>query len=95
MVLLKKLRAKNELDWSRPVIDSSHVRAARRGPKAAPARRNSMITGSCANFVAGAPRATCLHELLEVLTKALDVAVCDEAGGEAEEGFVNVVASFP
>ncbi|MFD6129674.1 hypothetical protein, partial [Streptomyces diastaticus] len=33
--------------------------------------------------------------LLEVLTKALDVAVGDEAGGESEEGFVDVVASFP
>ncbi|WP_405785935.1 NACHT domain-containing protein [Streptomyces sp. NBC_01367] len=32
---------------------------------------------------------------LEVLTKALDVAVGDEAGGEAEEGLVDVVASFP
>ncbi len=31
---------------------------------------------------------------LEVLTKALDVAVCDEAGGEAEEGFVDVVSSL-
>jgi hypothetical protein len=30
-----------------------------------------------------------------VLTKALDVAVGDQAGGEAEEGFVDVVASFP
>ena len=38
LVLLKKLRSKNKLDWSRAVIDSSHVRAARRGPKAAPAR---------------------------------------------------------
>ncbi|RPK43101.1 hypothetical protein EES37_17555 [Streptomyces sp. ADI91-18] len=36
-----------------------------------------------------------LCEPLEVLTKALDVAVGDEAGGETEEGFVNVVASFP
>ncbi|GAA4119845.1 hypothetical protein GCM10022284_75820 [Streptomyces hundungensis] len=32
---------------------------------------------------------------LEVLTKALDVSVGDEAGGEAEEGFVDVVASLP
>lgn len=32
---------------------------------------------------------------LEVLTKTLDVSVGDEAGGEAEEGFVDVVASFP
>ncbi|MDX2844980.1 hypothetical protein PV377_39715, partial [Streptomyces ipomoeae] len=32
---------------------------------------------------------------LEVLTKALDVAVGDQAGGEAEKGFVDVVASLP
>jgi transposase len=37
-LLLNKLRSKNRLDWSRAVIDSSHVRAARRGPKADPAR---------------------------------------------------------
>ena len=29
LVLLKKLRAAKKLDWSRAVIDSSHVRAAR------------------------------------------------------------------
>jgi hypothetical protein len=28
-VLLKKLRSAKQLDWSRAVIDSSHVRAAR------------------------------------------------------------------
>jgi hypothetical protein len=33
--------------------------------------------------------------LKEVLTKALDVTVGDYAGGEAEEGFVDVVASLP
>ncbi len=33
--------------------------------------------------------------LLEVLTKASDVAVGDQADGEAEECFVDVVASFP
>lgn len=38
VVLLARLRAAKQLDWSRAVIDSSHVRAARRGPKAAPAR---------------------------------------------------------
>lgn len=38
LVLLKKLRSAKQLDWSRAVIDSSHVRAARRGPKADPAR---------------------------------------------------------
>ncbi|MEV7064672.1 hypothetical protein AB0N97_18020, partial [Streptomyces collinus] len=32
---------------------------------------------------------------LEVLTKALDVAVGDQTGGEAEERFVDVVASLP
>ncbi|MDQ1041151.1 transposase [Streptomyces sp. V3I8] len=38
LVLLQKLRSKNKLDRSRAVIDSSHVRAARRGPKAGPVR---------------------------------------------------------
>ncbi len=38
LVLLKKLRVAKNLDWSRAVIDSSPVRAARRGPKAGPAR---------------------------------------------------------
>nr|BAU77581.1 putative IS5 family IS427-like transposase [Streptomyces avermitilis MA-4680 = NBRC 14893] len=38
LVLLRKPRAAKQLDWSRAVIDSSHVRAARRGPKADPAR---------------------------------------------------------
>ncbi|MFB7464793.1 IS5 family transposase [Streptomyces sp. NPDC056224] len=38
VILLERLRAAKQLDWSRPVIDSSHVRAARRGPKAGPAR---------------------------------------------------------
>ncbi|MFI6088453.1 IS5 family transposase [Streptomyces sp. NPDC051218] len=37
-VLLEGLRSRNQLDWSRTVIDSSRVRAARRGPKAGPAR---------------------------------------------------------
>ena len=38
LVLLKKLRSAKQLDWSRAVMDSSHVRAARRGPKVGPAR---------------------------------------------------------
>lgn len=42
LVLLKKLRAAGKLDWSRAVIDSSHVRAARRGPKAVPARSTAL-----------------------------------------------------
>lgn len=33
--------------------------------------------------------------VLEFLTKSYDVAVGDDAGGEVEEGFVNVVAAFP
>jgi transposase len=37
-VLLAELNAAGKLDWSRAVIDSSHVRAARRGPKAGRAR---------------------------------------------------------
>lgn len=32
-LLLAELPAAGKLDWSRAVIDSSHVRAARRGPK--------------------------------------------------------------
>jgi transposase len=42
-LLLNKLRSKNQLDWSRAVIDSSHVRAARRGPKAAPVRSTEHV----------------------------------------------------
>ena len=37
-VLLTRLRTAKQLDWSRAVIDSTHVRAARRGPKAGRAR---------------------------------------------------------
>jgi transposase len=37
-MLLAELQAAGKLDWSRAVIDSSHVRAARRGPKADRAR---------------------------------------------------------
>jgi hypothetical protein len=41
-------------------------------------------------------RAACLLLcLLEVLTESLDVPVADDAGGETEEGFVDVVAAFP
>jgi len=43
LVLLRKLRAAKKLDWSRAVIDSSHVRAARRGPKAGPARSTERV----------------------------------------------------
>ena len=37
-VLLAELHAADRLDWERAVIDSSHIRAARRGPKADRAR---------------------------------------------------------
>jgi transposase len=37
-LLLDELHGAGKLDLSRAVIDSSHVRAARRGPKAVPAR---------------------------------------------------------
>nr|BFD88333.1 hypothetical protein StreXyl84_77340 [Streptomyces sp. Xyl84] len=47
VVLLKKLRSAKQLDWSRAVIDSSHVRAARRVPKAGPAR--STVHGRAAS----------------------------------------------
>ena len=49
-VLLAELQGAGKLDWSRAVIDSSHVRAARRGPKAvrarltAPARARSITS---------------------------------------------------
>lgn len=33
-LLLAELQVAGKLDWSRAVVDSSHVRAARRGPKA-------------------------------------------------------------
>ncbi|WP_329318703.1 MULTISPECIES: IS5 family transposase [unclassified Streptomyces] len=46
LVLLKKLRSKDKLDWSRAVIDSSHVRAARRGPKSGPSPVDRARPGS-------------------------------------------------
>nr|WP_256123079.1 IS5 family transposase [Streptomyces sp. LUP47B] len=46
LVLLKKLRAAKKLDWSRAVIDSSHVRAARRGPKSGPSPVDRARPGS-------------------------------------------------
>ncbi|RPF39255.1 transposase [Streptomyces sp. TLI_185] len=45
LVLLKKLRAAKKLDWSRAVIDSSHVRAARRGPKDFLAAARAVLDG--------------------------------------------------
>ncbi|MEU1307727.1 IS5 family transposase [Streptomyces cinnamoneus] len=45
-VLLRKLRAAGKLDWSRAVIDSSHVRAARPGPKSGPSPVDRARPGS-------------------------------------------------
>jgi transposase len=42
-LLLAELHAADKLDWSRAVIDSSHVRAARRGPKAVRARSTAPV----------------------------------------------------
>ncbi|MEW1569862.1 IS5 family transposase [Streptomyces sp. NPDC093509] len=46
LVLLRKLRAAKQLDWSRAVIDSSHVRAARPGPKSRPSPVDRARPGS-------------------------------------------------
>ncbi|WTS67515.1 IS5 family transposase [Streptomyces sp. NBC_00105] len=46
LVLLKKLRIAKKLDWSRAVIDSSHIRAARRGPKSGPSPVDRARPGS-------------------------------------------------
>jgi len=40
---LAELQAADKLDWSRAVIDSSHVRAARRGPKAVRVRSTAPV----------------------------------------------------
>lgn len=45
-LLLNKLRSKNQLDWSRAKLDSSHVRAARRGPKSGPSPVDRARPGS-------------------------------------------------
>ncbi|GHH66302.1 transposase [Streptomyces umbrinus] len=61
VVLLEKLRSKNQLDWSRAVIDSSHVRAARRGPKAVPARSTAhgRATSTTSSSTGRASRSRC------------------------------------
>ncbi|MFD9441900.1 IS5 family transposase [Streptomyces sp. NPDC060006] len=46
VLLLEKLRSKNQLDWSRAVIDFSHVRAARKGPKSGPSPVDRARPGS-------------------------------------------------
>ncbi|GHD76404.1 hypothetical protein GCM10010317_092920 [Streptomyces mirabilis] len=46
VVLLEKLRSKDKLDRSRAVVDSSHVRAARRGPQSGPSPADRARSGS-------------------------------------------------
>ncbi|WP_398860995.1 IS5 family transposase [Streptomyces noursei] len=46
VLLLKKLRSAKKLDWSRAVIDSSHVRAARKGEKSGPSPVDRARPGS-------------------------------------------------
>ncbi|WP_124278871.1 IS5 family transposase [Streptomyces sp. ADI93-02] len=46
VVLPARLRAAKQLDWSRAVIDSSHVRAARRGPNSGPSPVDRARPGS-------------------------------------------------
>ncbi|WOX15300.1 IS5 family transposase [Streptomyces sp. N50] len=45
-LLLNRLRSKNQLDRSRAVIDSSHVRAARKGPQSGPSPVDRARPGS-------------------------------------------------
>nr|WP_228126103.1 IS5 family transposase [Streptomyces sp. SYP-A7193] len=46
VLLLEKLRSNNQLDWERAVIDSSHVRATRPGPKSGPSPVDRARPGS-------------------------------------------------
>ncbi|WP_411129281.1 IS5 family transposase [Streptomyces sp. x-19] len=46
VLLLKKLRSAKNLDWSRAVIDSPHIRAARKGPKGGPSPVDRARPGS-------------------------------------------------
>ncbi len=61
VVLLKKLRSARQLDRSRAVSDSRHVRAARPGPKAAPARstEHGRAASTTASSTDGASRSPC------------------------------------
>ncbi len=61
VVLLTKLRSAKQLDWSRAVIDSTHVRAARRGPKAVPARSTEHVraASTTSSSTGGASHSPC------------------------------------
>jgi transposase len=48
-VLLAELRVAGQLDFSRAVIDSSHVRALRKGPK--PVRARSIVAGRARSII--------------------------------------------
>ncbi|MFE1272138.1 IS5 family transposase [Streptomyces sp. NPDC058758] len=85
LVLLKKLRSAKQLDWSRAVIDASHVRAARRGPKGGPSPVDRARPGSKHHVLVdgqGIPLAVSLTggnrndvtQLMPLLAKAPSVA---------------------
>ncbi|MER6677546.1 IS5 family transposase [Streptomyces sp. NPDC000983] len=61
LVLLTKLRAAKKPDWSRALIDSSHLRAARRGPKTDPARstQHGRAAGTTSSPTPRASRSRC------------------------------------
>ncbi|MDG4790217.1 IS5 family transposase [Micromonospora sp. WMMD1102] len=74
-LLLAELQAAGKLDWSRAVIDSSHVRAARRGFKSGPSPVDRARPGSKHHVLtegAGIPLAVSLtggnrHDVTELL----------------------------
>ncbi|WP_218105384.1 IS5 family transposase [Micromonospora rhizosphaerae] len=74
-LLLAELQAAGKLDWSRAVIDSSHVRAARRGPKSGPSPVDRARPGSKHHVLtegAGIPLAVSLtggnrHDVTQLL----------------------------
>ncbi|MGS2619244.1 IS5 family transposase [Micromonospora sp. LZ34] len=74
-LLLAELHGAGKLDWSRAVIDSSHVRAARRGPKSGPSPVDRARAGSKHHVLtegAGIPPAVSLtggnrHDVTQLL----------------------------
>jgi transposase len=48
-VLLAELHAADQLDWSKAVVDGSHVRAMKGGPK--PVRARSTVHGRARNTI--------------------------------------------
>ncbi len=93
-LLLNELRSKGRLDWKRALIDSSHVRAARRGPKSGPSPVDRARSGGKHHLIVdgqGIPRAVSLTggnrndvtQLLPLLDKIPPVAArsAGPAGG--------------